>query len=116
MVLLRQLATIIGICFLGEFLNKVLNIPVPANVLGMMILLFLLMTGLINLDKIDKISKFLLDHLAFIFVPAGVSILKNLELIKDHWMPIIAITMISTVIVMVVTGLTIQFLIRRWSA
>lgn len=115
MLLIRQLGIIVGICFLGEFLNKILGVPIPANVLGMLTLLVLLMTGIINIEKIDKISEFLLEHLAFIFLPAGVGILNNIDLIKDQWLPIVVTVVLSTVIVMGVTGLTVQFLIRRKS-
>lgn len=115
MLLIRQLGIIVGICFFGEFLNKILGVPIPANVLGMLTLLVLLMTGIINIEKIDKISEFLLEHLAFIFLPAGVGILNNIDLIKDQWLPIVVTVVLSTVIVMGVTGLTVQFLIRRKS-
>ena len=115
MLLIRQLGIIIGICFLGEFMNKLLGIPIPANVLGMLLLLVFLIFGLIKEDHIDKISQFLLDHLAFIFVPAGVSILNNIKLIRDQWLPIVLTILLSTIIVMAVTGLTVQFLIRRKS-
>ncbi|SDK84284.1 CidA/LrgA family protein [Natronincola ferrireducens] len=116
MTLLRQVAIILGICLAGELLNNLLNIPIPGNVLGMILLLLLLVTGVIKLEMIDKITKFLLEHLAFFFVPAGIGLLSNLELIKDQWFAIIVTITISTVLVMVVTGLTVQFLMRRWSA
>lgn len=116
LTLLRQVAIILGICLAGELLNNLLNIPIPGNVLGMILLLLLLVTGVIKLEMIDKITKFLLEHLAFFFVPAGIGLLSNLELIKDQWFAIIVTITISTVLVMVVTGLTVQFLMRRWSA
>lgn len=116
MPLLKQLGIIVGICLAGELLNKIFKIPIPGNVLGLIILLALLTTGMIKLEKIEKISKFLLDHLAFFFVPSAANILNNLDLIQSQWLPIMGVILISTVIVMTVTGLTVQFLIRRWSA
>ncbi|SNT10226.1 holin-like protein [Anaerovirgula multivorans] len=115
MPLLKQLGIIVGICLAGELLNKILGIPVPGNVIGMIILLILLITGIIKLEMIEKISKFLLDHLAFFFVPAAANILNNLQLIQSQWLPIMGVILISTVVVMTVTGLTVEFLIRRWS-
>lgn len=113
--LLKQLGIIVGICLAGELLNRIFRIPIPGNVLGMIILLILLVTGIIKLEMIEKISKFLLDHLAFFFVPAAANILNNLELIQSQWLPIMGVILISTVVVMTVTGLTVEFLIRRWS-
>ncbi|KOF57435.1 MULTISPECIES: CidA/LrgA family protein [Clostridium] len=113
MKLLRQLCIILGICFIGEALNKLLNLPIPGNVLGMIILLILLNTGIIKLEKIEEISNFLLEHLAFFFVPAGVGLISCFGLLKKNLISITFIILISTIIIMAVTGLTVQLLKRR---
>lgn len=111
--LLRQLGIIVGVCFAGEFLNTLLGIPIPGNVLGMILLLLLLSTEIVNLEMIDEISKFLLGYLPFFFIPAGVNLLTNLEMMREQWLGIMGVIIISTILVMVVTGITIQFLQRR---
>jgi len=111
--LLRQFGTIIIICFVGEFINKLLNIPIPGNVIGMIILLLLLSRGIIKLEEIDEIAGFLLDHLAFFFIPAGVNLLTNLDMMKGQWLAIMTVILLTTILVMIVTGLTIQTLQRR---
>lgn len=113
MKLLRQSCLILGICFIGEALNNLLNLPIPGNVLGMIILLILLGTGVVKLEKIEEISSFLLEHIAFFFVPAGVGLLSCFGLIKGNLFQIIFITLMSTIIIMAVTGLTVQILKRR---
>ncbi|AKL97181.1 murein hydrolase effector LrgA [Clostridium aceticum] len=112
MAIFRQLCIILIVCLAGEFANKVIGIPIPANVLGMIFMLILLLTGIVKLEMIDKITKFLLDHLAFFFIPTSVSLLANLHLIQEQWLAIVSVILLSTVIVMGVTGLTIQ-LIRK---
>jgi holin-like protein len=70
-----------------------------------MILLFIsLLTGLIKLEMIDDISKFLLDHLAFFFVPAGVGLLAYVGILKANLIPILVICFATTFLVMIVTG------------
>ncbi|MFL0246564.1 CidA/LrgA family protein [Candidatus Clostridium stratigraminis] len=110
MKLLRQSAIILVMCLLGEMINKIFNIPIPGNVLGMVLLLIFLLTGIIKLTHIDKVSDFLLDHLAFFFVPAGVQILTSLDILRGNLISILLIIFISTVIVLVVTGFTVQIL------
>jgi len=113
MKILRQLCIILSILFIGNFINKIFGLPIPGNVIGMIILLLCLLSGVVKLEMIDIISKFLLDNLAFFFIPAGIGLINSLDIIKDNWIAILSITSISTIIVIAVTGLTVQFLKRR---
>lgn len=112
MKLLRQTCIILGICFLGQILEKLLKIPVPGTVLGMIILFLCLCLGIIKLEMIKEISDFLLDHLAFFFIPAGVGLLASMDILKGKWIAFLAVCLITTVIIMVVTGHTVQLLKR----
>lgn len=113
MKLLRQSAILLIIIFLGEVLNRILKIPIPGSVLGMIILLIALLTGIIKLSQIEEISNFLLDHLAFFFIPAGVGLLSVIGVIKNSWYLILLVSFLTTIIVMSTTGLVVQFLKRR---
>jgi len=112
MKIVRQFAIVLIIGFLGEFLRRTLNLPIPGNVLGMIILLLCLCTGVIKIEMIEDISKFLLDYLAFFFLPAGVGLITSMGILKNYWHYVTLIALISTIIVMVVTGITVQ-LFRR---
>lgn len=107
---LRQLAIILVICFLGEALSRLLKIPVPGNVLGMVILLISLLSGVIKLEAIEDVTEFLLKHLAFFFVPAGVGIIGSMDIIAKNLFPILAVILLSTIVVFAVTGITVQIL------
>lgn len=110
MKLLRQFAIILVICFLGEALHRVFNLPIPGSVVGMILLLIGLMSGVIKLKHIEETSEFLLEHLAFFFVPAGVGIISSLDVMKGNWVPLLIIIVISTIVVMITTGITVQLL------
>ncbi|MHC1684799.1 MAG: CidA/LrgA family protein [Clostridiaceae bacterium] len=113
MKLLRQSAILLLIIFIGEVLNRVFKIPIPGSVIGMIILLIALLTGIVKLSHIEEISNFLLDHLAFFFIPAGVGLLSILGIIKDTWYLILLLSLLTTIIVMAITGLIVQYLKRR---
>lgn len=115
MKVLRQFGTILIILLLGEGIRMSTGISIPGTVIGMVILFILLMTKVIKLENIDMISKFLLDHLAFLFVPAGVGLIASLDVIGGAWLPIMMIVIISTVLVVGVTGWTVQLLKGRRS-
>ncbi|MFN2340274.1 MAG: CidA/LrgA family protein [Halanaerobium sp.] len=113
MKLVRQFSIILLIAFSGEVINYFFNTPIPANVLAMIILLTLLTTGIVKLKMIDQVANFMLAHLAIFFVPPGVNLINNLDLLKNDWLAILTIIVVSTIVIMVVTGFTIQLLKRR---
>jgi len=90
-----------------------MGIPIPGTVLGMILLLLLLLTGIIKLEMIEEVSQFLLEHLVFLFVPAGVGIVSQLNIIKAEWLPILIIMIISTALAILSTAMTIQGLRRN---
>ena len=112
MKLLRQWAVIIAICFFGEIINRFFKIPIPGNVIGMVLLFALLSMKIIKLEFIEESSNFLLSHLAFFFVPPSVSLITNLELLKGSALKFAAVNVITTIVVMVVTGHVIQLVNR----
>ncbi|WP_410509374.1 CidA/LrgA family protein [Methanosarcina hadiensis] len=107
--MLKQFSVILCIYFLGELLQKMFELPVPGNILGMLILFFFLLSGIIKLEMIDRISRFLLENLAFFFLPAGVSLITCFSVLEGKWTAILGVSIISTVVVLSVTGLTVEF-------
>ncbi|EJO5346341.1 CidA/LrgA family protein [Clostridium botulinum] len=112
MRLLRQLGIILLICLLGEAIHDFFKLPIPGNVIGMILLFLFLSSGIIKLNKVNYISKFLLDHLAFFFIPAGVGILSCMPMLEGKWLTFLGICLITTIITIVVTGWTIQLYIK----
>jgi len=78
----------------------------------MLILFFGLYTGVIKLNMIGKISDFLLENLAFFFLPAGISLITCFALLEGKWTAILVVSLISTVVTLAVTGLTVE-LVKR---
>ena len=113
MKLYREAINILGIYLTGDLISKGFNLPIPGNILGMIILLILLCTKVIKISQIENISSFLLDHLAFFFIPAGVELMNSFGIIKDTWLKLIFVCIVTTSIVIVSTGLMVQFISRK---
>ncbi|MBB6622081.1 CidA/LrgA family protein [Clostridium gasigenes] len=113
MKIFREALIILSIYLIGEIISKGLSLPVPGNIIGMIILLTLLCSNIIKLEKIETISSFFLDHLAFFFIPAGVGLLTSFDIIKSSLIQILLICIISTSIIIAVTGLIVQCLVNR---
>lgn len=112
MKIFRQLILIIGLFLIGEFMSKTFSLSIPGNILGMLLLLFLLCTKVIKLEMVEDISNFFLSHLAFFFIPAGVGLMTSYGLIKPNLLEIFMVCIISTILVIIITGLTVDFVIN----
>ncbi|SCJ74100.1 Antiholin-like protein LrgA [uncultured Clostridium sp.] len=109
MKIFRESLIILVLYFIGELIAKTLNIPIPGNIIAMIILFLSLCTGIIKVEKVESISSFFLDHLAFFFIPAGVGLMNSFDSIKSSAIQIVIICIVTTIIVMGVTGVVVQF-------
>lgn len=110
MKLFREAIIIFGIYLLGVFLVDVFNLPLPGNVLGMVILFLLLCFKVIKVEQIKTTANFFLDHLAFFFIPAGVGLISSFDVIKDIWIQLLIVCLITTIVTMVTTGKIVQMI------
>ena len=112
MKIFREAIIILSIYLIGELISKGFNLPLPGNIIGMIILLVLLCTKVIKVEKIESISTFFLDHLSFFFIPAGVGLISSFDSIKDSLIYILILCLITTAIVIIITGSVVQYIIR----
>ena len=121
----RQFWIILLISAMGEALHVLIPLPVPASVYGLVIMLIALGTHIIKLEQVKEASEFLIEIIAvqdagkflieimpMMFIPAGVGLLTAWGILKPVCVPIILITVITTVVVMIVTGRVTQAVIR----
>ena len=107
---LSQFGILLGALFLGAFLKIRFNLPIPSTILGMIILFVLMLFKIVKLKWVEDIANVLLDNLSILFIPAGVGIARELHVFKGNIVNLAIIILISTVVVIVVTGYTVQAL------
>lgn len=99
--------------FLGEGIRVLTSIPLPGSLIGMLLLLGCLQFQIIKLEQISTVADFLLAHLSFFFIPAGVALMANFYHIADVWILILLICFITTFVTMGLSGWSIQKLLER---
>lgn len=97
----------------GIMLVQFLHLPIPGNVVGMILLFILLMTGVIKLEWITEASSFLLKHLVFFFIPIAVGVMTFGALLLTSGLTFMMILILSAAIGIVVTGTVSQFLMPK---
>ncbi|WP_456103174.1 CidA/LrgA family protein [Prevotella sp.] len=108
----RQFFVIFGCLALGEIIVWATGIKLPSSIIGMLLLTFFLKLGWVKLRWVEKLSELLISNLGFFFVPPGVALILYLDLIKAQWFPIVTATIVSTLLVLVVTGQMHQLVIK----
>lgn len=112
-MILKAFLVIFGCLFLGQIFIYLTNLPLPPSVIGLLILFGALQSGVVKLKTVQTLAKTLLDYLVLMVVPACISIMQYLDIIRrDAWVLIFA-TFISTFLVLVVTGKSYEWL-RIW--
>lgn len=109
---MRGFAIILGFNFMGFALHKWF-IPLPGNVLGMILLAAALFFGWVKLSWIEEAAQWLLGHMMLFFTPLIVGVILVFPQFESQMVPLIAGLVGSTVIVMLVTGWSVQALHRQ---
>lgn len=111
MKIIMQIAIVFAICLLGQIVVSVLPFPFPASVMGMIILFLLLLFKVIKAEHVKEKTNFLLQNMAFFFIPSGVAIIDNYDLLKGNVLKILAICIITMVLTFIATAYTVTFVI-----
>jgi holin-like protein len=111
-----QLTLILVVSGVGEILARVLPLPVPASVYGLVLLLVLLLTGVVKLHQVRETAHFLIGIMALFFVPITVGIMDSWGDLRPVLVPVLVICLVSTAVTIGSTGTVTQFLVRRKEA
>ena len=112
-VYLKQSAWIFGFSLLGEALNRMIPLPIPAAVYGLVLLFVALCLKIIKVDQIDKVSGFLLTILPILFVAPAVNLLESWEILAPHVLSIVLLVVSSTILVFAIAGVISQIFCRK---
>lgn len=99
-----QCAVIFAFLALGELVVWLTGIPIPSSIVGMLLLTAALQAKIVKLRHVSGVADFLVRNLGFFFVPAGVALMGYFPVLREQWQPIVASSVISTVIVLWITG------------
>jgi holin-like protein len=112
--------TIILFCqLLGEITARALGVPIPGPVMGMLFLLLAL--GLRDrlrgsppseADSLTAAGRGLLANMSLMFIPAGVGVVQNLDVLATYSLGLSVALIVSTVLTLLVTVVTFVSIAR----
>lgn len=111
MNIMAQLAVILGVCLAGEGIAALIPVAFPSSVVSLILLMILLLTGVVKERQIQTVSGFFIANMAFFFIPSFVGTLEHAELLISQALPLLLIVGLTTPVVYLVTGWTVQLLL-----
>ena len=109
---LKQVSILFAFTFISEILNQIIPLPIPASIYGLVFLFLRLEFKIIKIDQIKDTADFLLAILPIMFVPSSVGFIKALPLMKKYGIQFLIIGVSTTFLVMIVSGLITQLILR----
>lgn len=113
MKLLKQFLIILFVSFLGEILNYLIPLPIPASIYGILIMFLALELHIIPLSSVKDAGRFLIEIMPVMFIPAAVGLLNAWNILKPNWIIYTVIMFATTFIVMILSGKVTQAVIRK---
>lgn len=108
----KEFAIIIGIYCLGELISNFFGLSLPGSIVGLILLIILILSGIIKISQIEQAAHILLDNMGLFFVPPAVGLMLYFGMLSTSGLAIITVIFFSTMIVLVLTGKTVDILIN----
>ncbi len=109
---LKQFLIIMSVSCVGELLNYLIPLPIPASIYGLVIMLGLLVSKKLRLDAVKETADFLINIMPVMFIPACVGLIASWEELQAFLVPVIVISIVSTILVMIATGKTVDVILK----
>ena len=97
----------------GELIVMLTGIKFPSSIIRMILLCTLLKVGIVKYDKIKGMANVLISNMGFFFIPPGIALMLYFDIIEAQFWPIFISALVSTIIVIAVTGWVFQLTNRK---
>ena len=107
--MIRGLIILLGFQGAGEIVSRLLSLPVPGPVIGLVLLLtFLLQRGKVD-APIDTVASAFTKHLGLLFVPAAVGVVMFWPQLKTHFWAVSIALVVSVTATIAVSAAILRF-------
>ncbi len=110
---LKQVVILLLITFLSEVLRAVIPMTIPAGIYGMILLFAALALGVVKLEHVKDVGKFLIDIMPIMFIPPAVGLMEQGETIKSMWLQLSVMIAVTTYVVIFVAGKVVDLVAVR---
>ena len=110
---LSQFCIILGFTLAGEALQRLIPLPIPASVYGLVLLFTALCTGIVKLKHVKEAGGFLTSILPLLFVAPTVGIVEHWALIRPQLLAIALLILGTTAATFGISGKITRWLLPK---
>ncbi|MFP7231144.1 antiholin-like murein hydrolase modulator LrgA [Bacillus subtilis] len=99
------------IMLVSNMIATIVPIPIPASVVGLVLLFLLLCLKVIKLEQVETLGTSLTSLIGFLFVPSGISVMNSLGVMQQYGLQIVLVILLATIILLGATGLFSQLIL-----
>ena len=110
---LSQFLIILGFTLAGEALQRLIPLPIPASVYGLVLLFAALCLKIVKVEQVEDVGAFLRSLLPLLFVSPTVGIAEHWDLISHQLLPIALLLLGSTIAVFGIAGRVTGALLKK---
>lgn len=110
---MRGFAILLGFNLLGVLMQHLWNVPLPGNVIGLILFVVALSLGWVRLEWVEQTSQFLLQHMMLFFAPFIVGVVGVTVWLKQEWLAVSAGIVLSTILAIILTGFVTQKMLNE---
>ncbi|PLS38044.1 antiholin LrgA [Carnobacterium maltaromaticum] len=109
---LQQAFVFAFIMLLANLIVGILPFPMPASVMGLILLFIALCLKIVKLEQVESLGNSLTGLISFLFVPSGISVMNSLGIMGQYGVQLVLIIIIATIILLAITGWTATALLN----
>ena len=113
---LKQFLLIMLFSFLGELCRYLIPYPIPGSIYGMVLMFGALSLKIVKIENIREGGYFLTSCLPILFVAPVVNLMDGWQQIRDNWLAVSLIVVLSTLVTFGISGMVTQWVINRRKA
>lgn len=115
MKIIKQLFWIFLFSLLGDGVSILISnfVAIPGSVIGMVLLFIALHFNWLKLSQVEEVGTWLTDNMAILFVPAGVGLMTNFDLLANVWLHLLIIMVVTVTIMMSFVGRFVQKMMKK---
>lgn len=112
MSIIIAFSTLLLFQLLGEIAVRVLALPLPGPLAGML----LLFTALVIYKKVpralEQSATLLIQHFMLLFIPAVTGVMLYFDLLKEEWFPFVMAGVFGTLATIIATAYCLSWLLK----
>lgn len=109
---LQQASIFAIIMLVSKGIAFLLPIPMPASVIGLILLFLALCLKIIKLEQVEAFGTSLTGIISFLFVPSGISLINSLDILSAYGIQIFTVIFVATFVILAITGWGATYLLQ----